>query len=106
MVMLVFKTNGSSEIRQGYEIFSPPVMAGQKREARLRWMSRPSTSCSAKTDMDVRHPATPRLRRALVPVRRSFSEGGHKAGHDEFRGGGTYWPFLRSASGQEFYAVG
>jgi len=37
-------------------------------------------SGQAKQDVDARQPATPRLRRALVPVRRSFSEGGHKAG--------------------------
>jgi uncharacterized membrane protein len=37
-------------------------------------------------DVDARHPATPGLRRARSWVRRSFSEGGHKAGHDEQNG--------------------
>src|SRR6266446_2399141 len=57
-------------------------------------LSRPSTSWRPlrKKDVDVRHPSTPRLRRAFsVLGRRSFSEGG-KAGHDEF-----HWSLFESA---------
>jgi putative acetyltransferase len=32
--------------------------------------------------VDARHPSTPKASTGSVPVRQSFSEGGHKAGHD------------------------
>jgi len=48
-------------------------------------LSRPSTSSPAaqKQDVDARHPSTPEASPGSVSVRRSASEAGHKAGHDE-----------------------
>jgi len=48
-------------------------------------MSRPFTfiSLQNRKDVDARQPATAQASPGLMPVRRSFSEGGHKAGHDE-----------------------
>jgi Phasin protein len=51
----------------------------------LPGLSRPSPSSPAarKQDVDAQQPSTPEASRASVEVRRSFSEGGPKAGHDE-----------------------
>jgi uncharacterized membrane protein len=36
-----------------------------------------------RKNVDARHPARPKASPGSMPVRRSFSEGGHKAGHDD-----------------------